>query len=207
MSLSRALFQEFRPFFRLLEDPFSSTPGFSALARQGQALPGPFGGFGWHNRPALNLSQDEDGSFVVEAELPGVKKEDLNVKIGDGGRSLTIEGKTIRGRNSSANAPVAETSDTPSATPSEDKSEAVTKTEGTLPTSLDDNTVTDSSSPGDKQVVASNQPEWSGIRTFTRTVWLPQPINAGDVKAKLEDGVLTIRAAPAEQSTVNVNVD
>lgn len=32
----------------------------------------------------------------MEAELPGVKKEDVDVRIGDGGRSVTIEGKIIR---------------------------------------------------------------------------------------------------------------
>lgn len=127
MSLSRALFNEFRPFFRLLEDPFfnSPTPYF---ARQGQ-LADPFS---WQNsRPALNLSEEEDGSYVVEAELPGVKKDNLDVKIGDGGRSLTIEGRVLqRGATQPAPTDQAAPEATTTAAPTGDQSSALTKAEG-----------------------------------------------------------------------------
>ena len=46
-------------------------------------------------RPAVDVTE-EGNSYIVEAELPGVKKENLQVRIGDGGRSVTIEGKTHR---------------------------------------------------------------------------------------------------------------
>jgi HSP20 family protein len=59
----------------------------------------------------------------------------------------------------------------------------------------------------DKQVSATNQNGWSGTRTFTRTIWLPHPINTEGVKAKLEDGILTIRAGRANEKNVNVSVE
>jgi len=63
-------------------------------------------------RPAVDVS--EDGSnYVVETELPGVKKEDMEVRIGDGGRSVTIEGKIMqRGTYANGDGSTA-TSDTP----------------------------------------------------------------------------------------------
>lgn len=42
----------------------------------------------------FDMTESEDGnSYIVEAEIPGVKKENLEVRIGDGGRSVTVEGK------------------------------------------------------------------------------------------------------------------
>ena len=44
--------------------------------------------------------------------------------------------------------------------------------------------------------------------SFTRTVWLPQPVDASKVQAKLEDGVLTLRVPKAEeQGSVKANVE
>jgi HSP20 family protein len=47
-------------------------------------------------------------TYVVEAELPGVKKENLEVRIGDGGRSLTIQGKILPASEGSENASASE---------------------------------------------------------------------------------------------------
>jgi HSP20 family protein len=49
--------------------------------------------------PAVDVHEDGN-AYVVEAELPGVKKENVELRIGDNGQSLTIEGRTvIRGGN------------------------------------------------------------------------------------------------------------
>lgn len=208
MSLSRALFNEFRPFFRLLEDPFFNSPTpYSSFARQGQ-LADPFS---WQSsRPALNLSEEEDGSYVVEAELPGVKKENLDVKIGDGGRSLTIEGRVLRRGMTQPAAPGQPTTAeaTTMTAPAGGQSSALTTTTGicTLSSGKDENTNIDVSD-GNNQVGTANDGQWSSSRTFTRTVWLPHPVNAQAVKAKLEDGILTIRAGRQNQESVNVAVD
>jgi HSP20 family molecular chaperone IbpA len=195
MSISRALFKEFRPFFKLMEDPFSVNPSFPA---QGQ-FHEPFGGFSWQNRLALNLTEGEDGSYLVEAEVPGVKKENLDIKVGDGGRSLTIEGRVVRGVLASSPAP---------APAAEGTSKAMTTTEGMSNLPCDNESMANSTSVGtDKEVATTDQNGWNSARTFTRTIWLPHPINAEEVKAKLEDGILTIRAERANQKTVNVSVE
>lgn len=63
---------------RLFESPFSK------LARTSQLLSG------W--TPALDLHEDND-SFVVKMELPGMKKEDINVSLHDGSLSISGERK------------------------------------------------------------------------------------------------------------------
>ena len=56
----------------------------------------PFFGLGRSGlRPAVDVAE-EDNSYIIEAELPGVRKEDINVEIGDNGRSVTIQGKIVR---------------------------------------------------------------------------------------------------------------
>lgn len=40
----------------------------------------------------MDLSE-QGNEYIVEAEVPGVKKENLNVQVGDGGRSITVEGQ------------------------------------------------------------------------------------------------------------------
>lgn len=102
MSLTRSLLNEFRPFFRLLDDPlYASSDPFSVVPRQQQserdrdALANHFLGTSRNGpivrSPHVHLS-DEEGKYVVEAELPGINKENLDVSIGDNGRSLTIKG-------------------------------------------------------------------------------------------------------------------
>lgn len=96
MSISRSLFHELRPFFRMLEEPFGRPSTFGSLGYPSRSLfDDPFFANPGSLRPAVDISQQGD-NYVVEAELPGVKKENVNVRIGDGGRSLTIEGKIFK---------------------------------------------------------------------------------------------------------------
>lgn len=96
MSISRSLFHELRPFFRMLEEPFGRPSTFGRLGYPSRSLfDDPFFANPGSLRPAVDISQQGD-NYVVEAELPGVKKENVNVRIGDGGRSLTIEGKIFK---------------------------------------------------------------------------------------------------------------
>lgn len=198
MSLSRSLFNEFRPLFRMLDDPWAIYPT-SNYGRSSRSAD-PFT-FGWpsssliQNRPALNLHEENDGTYVVEAEVPGVKKEHLDVRIGDGGRSLTIEGRVFR-RGTNGNA-VESAEQGSQAHKAPEATSSATGEASTSVVKTDDDT---------KQV-GSPTAQWSGAQSFTRTVWLPNPINASSVKAKLEDGILIVRAAPANQETVNVTVD
>ena len=46
-----------------------------------------------------------------------------------------------------------------------------------------------------------------GSSTFTRTVWLPRQVDSNNVTAKLNDGVLTVTVAKAEDpASVNIPV-
>ncbi|HEX5220340.1 MAG TPA: Hsp20/alpha crystallin family protein [Verrucomicrobiae bacterium] len=71
---------------RLFESPFSE------LTRTSQLLSG------W--TPALDVYEDKD-SFVVKAELPGMKKEDIEVSLHDGSLSISGERKTESKREDS----------------------------------------------------------------------------------------------------------
>ena len=118
MSLSRNLFRELRPFFRMLEEPFgrSSTYGSMGYPSMRSLFDDPFFASSTSVRPAIDVSEQGD-SYIVEAELPGVKKENVNVRIGDGGRSLTIEGKVFRRSPEPTQQPqqqASESSDSPS---------------------------------------------------------------------------------------------
>ena len=97
MSLTRQFFRELRPLFRMLEEPFGRPSTYGSLgypSRRGAFFDDPFFTAPTSIRPAIDVSEQGD-NYVVEAELPGVKKENVNVRIGDGGRTLTIEGKVF----------------------------------------------------------------------------------------------------------------
>lgn len=134
MSLTRSLFNEFRPLFRMLEDPFFNADPFAVAPRQLQRFQtqgDPFQSFfnGGVRSPNLRLS-DEADKFVVEAEVPGVRKENLDVSIGDGGRSLTIKG------NMSASSADMEAT-TPASTAPGTQGEAQASTQATESTSTE----------------------------------------------------------------------
>ena len=114
MSLTRQFFRDFRPLFRLLEEPLGRSPAFYPHYRQRGfgLLDDPF----FHSpnalRPAVDVTE-EGKHYIVEAELPGVKKENVEVRIGDGGRSVTIEGKIVDRRTPQVVEPKAEETPAP----------------------------------------------------------------------------------------------
>lgn len=91
MSLGRTLFHDLRPLFRVLEEPTRISPSFYYRATNSPR----YAFRPWNSKPAFEVVEKEEG-YVVEAELPGIKREQLDVKVGDKGRSLTIEGKVSR---------------------------------------------------------------------------------------------------------------
>lgn len=99
---------------------------------------------GW--TPALDVYEDKD-NFIVKAELPGMKKEDIDVSLHDG--SLSISG--------------------------ERKSETKHK---------------------DAEVYRAER----FYGRFQRTVTLPAPVAADNVKAQYKDGVLTVTLAKTEEA-------
>ncbi|KAH9969596.1 HSP20-like chaperone, partial [Russula dissimulans] len=171
MSITRHLLNEFRPLFRMLEEPIGGRSGAFGIPSRA-IFDDPFFTGSRLARPAVDVS--EDGSnYIVETELPGVKKEDVQVHIGDGGRSVTIEGNIVR-RGTSANGEGSTTS----------TSTAAAGAQGV---------------EGTNNQLLSAERSFTGSSKFTRTVWLPRPADARNVTAKLADGILTLRIAKAEE--------
>lgn len=185
MSIARQLLREFRPLFQMFEEPFGrSTVGYG-FPHHHSLLSDPFFGSANALRPAVDVSEEGD-KYVVEADLPGVKKENVEITIGDGGRSITIQGKTPASRRGT---PESQSQETSSGTAATEGTEAVTTID-------------------QSQNQLTTERLWSGSSIFTRTVWLPRPVDRSKVKAKLEDGILTLQAPKAEdQETVKVSVE
>jgi HSP20 family molecular chaperone IbpA len=164
----------------LFDDPFFNSPAFS--------------------RPAVDVTE-EGNKYVVEADLPGVKKENVEVRIGDAGRSVTIEGKIFaRQQNESGAAEQVQT------TVDAQSSDAAATT-GTRPfhsepgevevdALLAESAITEKSSTSNQ--VSAERASAFGNTMFRRTVWLPRPVDSNNVVAKLSDGVLTITVPVAE---------
>ncbi|CAE6491456.1 unnamed protein product [Rhizoctonia solani] len=172
MSLTRSLLNDFRPLFRMIEDPFFSSPSvFPRYARSDAWQP-----FAALQRQAAVEVTEEGNEVVVHAEMPGVKKENLDVHLSNDGQSLTIEGRVHR---------VAQAS-TPAAT--ETPAENASATENTT----QDVVKADSSS--------TPVPAQSEFRSsFSRTLWLPEPVDGKRASAELNDGILTLRIPKREQ--------
>ncbi|KAJ7175852.1 HSP20-like chaperone [Mycena filopes] len=184
MSLTRQLLNDFRPFFRLLDEPLSR----SSFNRSRSMLDDHLGLFFSRDMlrgPAVDVSE-AGNSYVVEAELPGVKKEQLEVRVGDGGRSLTIEGKLTAASEGGEN------SNTP-------------VLEGMLDIIFARLTL----HPGNTaQNTTQISTERTAFGTFSRTVYLPRPVDSSNVAAKLNDGILQITLKKVEdKGSVVVNVD
>ncbi|KAK7469221.1 hypothetical protein VKT23_003710 [Stygiomarasmius scandens] len=197
MSISR-LFNEFRPLFRMLDEPIHRAPNsLPSIMRTRPFLDDPFfsplsSSFGSGLRPAVDVSE-EGNKYVVEAELPGVKKENVEVRIGDDGRSLTIQGRVVtRGPESPSEA--------------HNQTQNQTQESSTTDAAQSNSTAVTQTSPESNQL--SVERHFVGNATFTRTVWLPRPVDASGVSAKLNDGVLTVTVPKAEdKGSVVVPVD
>jgi HSP20 family protein len=112
MSLTRQLLSEFRPLFRMLEEPLGGRFGAFGLPSR-SVFDDPFFTAPRSVRLAVDVSED-GANYIVETELPGVKREDVDVRIGDGGRSITIEGSIMQKRtHANGDGSTTSTSDTP----------------------------------------------------------------------------------------------
>ena len=201
MSLTRSLFNEFRPFFRMLEEPITRPLPAVAPRFNRHFIDNPFWSESAWPRPAVDLSE-EGNNYIVEAELPGVKKENVEVRVGDGGRSITIEGKIVRGTAQ----PVAQEATTDAL--ATQNTESAVAPSGESFSDSPSNNLSGANSGLPEQSQISTERTFTGTSTFTRTVWLPRPIDSSGVKAKLEDGVLRLTVPKAvEQGSARINVE
>ncbi|KAG2344542.1 HSP20-like chaperone [Suillus weaverae] len=94
MSIARQLLHEVRPFFRMLEEPFGRS-AVVPMYQQRSLFDDPFFSSPAAIRPPVDVTEEGD-KYIIEADLPGVKKENVDIRIGNAGRSITIQGsKTV----------------------------------------------------------------------------------------------------------------
>lgn len=91
--LGRHFIREFEPLFRMFNGPVTRSPAQLGAFRS--SFEHPFFAAQFGPRPVVDLTE-EGNNFILEADLPGVKKGDVEVSVGDNGRSVTIEGKYTR---------------------------------------------------------------------------------------------------------------
>ncbi|KAF7970378.1 hypothetical protein HWV62_24233 [Athelia sp. TMB] len=206
MALSQYLFNN-HPLFRLADDPFSrpsslwaqprsifDDPFFhptSIVPHSRSLFDSPF--FHPSNivRPSLDVTE-QDGNYVIQAHLPGVKKENLDVHVGDAGRSVTIEGKTFRKYGGG--------------TPTEGAAAAPTNA-GAADDKPSDSTAAVKRDSGEVAASKSTE-ENTEYNSFSRTVWLPRAVDGRAVSAKLADGVLTLTVPKAvDKESVKINIE
>lgn len=109
-------------------------------------LPGVSGLLDWSTGPAIDLVEGDD-EYLVLADLPGVRKDELELSVQ--GTLLTIKGEKKR----------------------------------------------EEGNKGKKVVRAET---WTG--SFSRTINLPDSVNADKVEALLRDGILRVRIAKREEA-------
>ncbi|KAG8899392.1 hypothetical protein FRC00_001485 [Tulasnella sp. 408] len=201
MSLTRALFNEFRPVLHMLDDPFFADP-FSIVPQRhnsqtsssnSQVSP-------WNKiarTPHVHLN-DEPDKFVIEAEVPGVPKENLDVSIGDNGRSVTIKGNTFSSSEEVTEDKTKETEESKAATESQTGEEA----SGDKPAPAEGS----STEKTDTKKEPQTQPRWSTRSSFERRIWLPKPVDAQKVAARLENGILTLEVPKLQTQTHRITV-
>lgn len=180
MSLTRSLLNDFRPLFRLLEEPLHA-PSFARFrpnARQPLIL---------QRHTPVEFSE-EGNDIVVRAEMPGVQKEHLDVRLENDGQNLSIEGKVRRASRVQVGAPVTESPDANSAT-------GKLFLRGLQLNRTNYRSFLDVS----KSTTGSpSQPEFRS--SFNRKFWLPQPVNGSKATAELADGILTLRIPKREET-------
>jgi len=140
--------------------------------------------------PVTDLAENED-NYVVSMDLPGVKKEELNVTVHNG--VLTVSG-TRRHKFESK-----EEDD-------DDESGESEKKEGEKKEEKKE--VKDEEKKEGEKKVEEKKPKHRVIRmesyygSFERSVSVPFGTTTDDVKAKFEDGVLTITIAKHKKDSI-----
>jgi len=139
---------------------------------------------------------EEENKFVVSAEVPGIRKEELDVHIGDGGRSLRIQGRSGTHVTSGQGQEAAV-----EGTQQGGKQEAAVEgaKQGGPSTSAD------VAKKPEGEVGRPQYRGWSSY-SFSRTIWLPRAVNPAGVKANLDHGVLTLDI-PKQEEPGNQKID
>ena len=199
MSIARQLLHEFRPFFRMLDEPFGRRPSHfapagSRLLDWNHPFTDPFEGLNMLARPAVDVTE-KGNKYILDADLPGVSKENLQVRLGDGNQSITIEGKVTEKLSSGVHNTGGETKSTATDTTSSpeytDGMSLTSDYEYFAHSREASHSTSKASNSGDATQIAVERP-YARNYSFTRTVWLPRPVDPSSIVAKLQNGVLSI---------------
>jgi HSP20 family molecular chaperone IbpA len=186
MSLSHFFPPEFRPLIRTMEDPLTSGYGNSR---------GFDSRFPRQISPAVDVSETSTG-YEVHAEIPGVKKEHVDVSIGEAGRSLTISGH-VHVREQSGSTPNSN-AEKPEASASGGATKEADSSSGTTVSKAQPSAVTNK---------LYNERTFVSDSRFTRTIQFPHPVDANKVTASMLDGVLTIKLNKLDSVSKKITVN
>ncbi|KAG8892361.1 hypothetical protein FRB99_002781 [Tulasnella sp. 403] len=200
MSVTRSLLSEFRPLFRMLDDPFyADSDPFSVALRDQQGRDQRDSVSNFIRSPHVHMT-DETDRYIVEAEVPGVRKENLDISIGDNGRSLTIKGNTVVSSSGPEETSVQQ-AESPAARSAAAQSPAVQSPAAQSPVGASTSTDVTTTSQQPQQVQ-----RWSSRSSFARTIWLPRPVDPSKVTASLDHGILTLEIPKLQATTHRVTI-
>ncbi|KAI8881678.1 HSP20-like chaperone [Backusella circina FSU 941] len=193
MSLSQRFFTEalrdMQQTMSMLEQPL-----FNAARRSLISAQNPNRGFPslLTNFPTTDMVEHQDG-YELQAELPGMKKEDVQIELADS-QTLVLKGTINQkiSKSSTEEAPVTEAT-----------SEAKTDTEATQVATTPETAETAVQHPAKQQWWVNERVSGSFSRTFS----FPTPINANEIKAKYEDGVLKIDIPKSTKQVHQINIE
>lgn len=131
--------------------------------------------------------RENNKSYLIEAELPGVKKEDINIQCVDD-RTLVLQGKYAGSKEESSGALM------------EDES-AATKTDLTTTKKQREGELM----PSDKENTLWHGERWRG--SFQRSFTFPTPVEASSIQANYKDGLLTVTVPKLTKKGVKVQVN
>ncbi|CAO3676247.1 unnamed protein product [Umbelopsis ramanniana] len=183
MSLNRVfpeLFRDASRAFALLEEPMFNVARRNGLPSMQSLM----------RYPATDIRETKD-AYILEAELPGIRKEDVDIQFQD--NTLVLRGKMER------------------TTQHGDKAPAAATTESSTTTDVVSNET------GESSVVAKEDSDkdltphwWSNERitgSFSRSFSFPASVQSDAIKAAYKDGVLSITVPKAQQASSRINIE
>ncbi|KAH8556644.1 HSP20-like chaperone [Umbelopsis sp. PMI_123] len=186
MSLNRVFPEFFRDAsraFALLEEPMFNVARRNAFPSMQSLM----------RYPATDIRETKE-AYILEAELPGIRKEDVDIEFQD--NTLVLRGKMERSSHHQSDN-VQASAATPEST--------ATSTEVT------------NSETGETSVVTKEDTDkdltphwWSNERitgSFSRSFSFPASVQSDAIKAAYKDGVLSIIIPKAEKASSKINIE
>jgi HSP20 family protein len=141
--------------------------------------------------PATDIRETKD-AYVLEAELPGIRKEDVDIEFQD--NTLVLRGKVDR---------TTQQSDQPqAATPTESET-----TDAVNAAPSGETSVVQKDADTSKELTPH---WWSNERitgSFSRSFTFPGGVQSDAIKAAYKDGVLSITVPKAQKASSRINID